>query len=255
MPTAHKPIVHPTSNVLDFPNDVKQCADIRQGPLGTCWLIAPLIAAEVVSPGFADRLVVLRSHDRAVVDFACGPISTDVPASTRGRSGTRAGRLGAATVVEAAAQTLLGPRLEGHLPSFGFRLLFGSAGFMLPALPGLAPMAVRAALRALGERRPVVAATLPGSESFELDRADPSAAPVRITPNHVYAVVGSHRAPSSSPRSPGRPQLLRRNPVLTGRTDIQADALRLSPDQLAEASMTVFIGPKLSRPRKAGGAS
>lgn len=246
MPTAHKPVVYPTANMLDFPASVTQCADVRQGPLGTCWLMAPLIAGEVTVSGFCDRLILHSTGTLAVVDVGSAPVTTNIPAHAHDRSGSRDGTVNSATLIEAAAQTVLGSRLEGHLPFKGFQFLFGSPGVAIPALPGFARAALRAAAHALDSGRPVVAATLPRRRSFAL-ADEHNGRQVRITPNHVYAVVGHTQSKPGSDCSGG---LLMRNPVLTGRTDIDVDALHLSADQLTEATMTLFIGPEPAPSRK-----
>ncbi len=174
----------------------------RQGRLGDCWLIAPMLALAVTRRQCLADLLTVEADGIIAVHFpgADAPlrVDRDMPVDAQGAfSGARvsAGAPGWVGVLEkaAAAQIAGGYRmLQRGFACFGFALLLGTPTRTRLRLPSPAQAQQWAA-----EGRAMAVSTHPLSGLVRHGER-------RIAPNHVYALVGG---------DPQAGTLLLRNPV------------------------------------------
>ncbi|MGP9539458.1 C2 family cysteine protease [Brachybacterium sp. AOP43-C2-M15] len=176
----------------------------RQGRLGDCWLMAPMLAVHETAPERLRGLLAAEEGGIVTVRLpgAAEPIRVDrhLPVDDRGvfqygrRDGANPGWVG--VLEKAIAARVAGDYLflQRGMARFGFELLLGQRGRTLLRLPGAAQI-----LAWRAEGRAITASTHPLS-----CRVPSAAGPLPV--NHVFAVVGADaRSGHVHLRNPVRP--------------------------------------------------
>lgn len=179
----------------------------RQGRLGDCWVIAPMLALHETAPERLRRLLSEEADGTVTVRLpgAAAPIRVDrrLPVDARGafrygrRDGANPGWVG--VLEKAIAAQVAGDYtfLQRGFARFGFELLLGERVSTRLRLPSAAQI-----LAWRSEGRAIAASTHP------LSRCVPTASGT-LPPNHVFAVVGADaRSGHVQLRDPVRPSEL-----------------------------------------------